>query len=337
MRGWGKARVEPCGAPATGRSGALRARLIGARAFAAGMGLVATAWTARVAQLERWPAGIDIPVVAGAFAAPLSAYFLTRGFEMRDRRLLWSLGIAALPLYLTALWVVAQTVGDPGGLPRSALRMALLASSLLTGFIWCGLAVGAALLASGGDGSHPPLRLLSIGVTTLPALAAFVWALDRLPGVARLWAPSIAALVAALFVPWVARGLDRSSTARAAAIAVVALGAGAVALALHTNTALAAMPEAALEGFAVDGPALSLRVVVPVAALLPSVGLVALLGVLHGPGPAARTGVQTAIGMAICTLPLLLYALAVSQLHAPLGPDVDPAASPSLAHPRGVS
>jgi hypothetical protein len=331
---WGKGEGGPEGSSPS-PSSALRARLRWARFATAGLGLLATGWTAAAAQAERWPAGADIPVVAGAFAAPLAAYFLARGFEMQDRRLLWSLGVASLPLYLAALWVVGQALGDPGGVPRAALRVALLGASLLTGSLFCGLAIGAALIASSGDGPHPAARVLAIGLTTLPAAAAFGWALHRLPRGVALDAPPFVALLAALFVPWVARGLDRATTARAAAVAVVALGAGAMTLALHAGALLVGASASTLEGFSVEGPALALRLGVPVASLLPSLALVALLGARHGAGPATRTGAQTALGMAICTLPLLLFALALAQTRGPSGLDEAPA--PAAATARGIS
>ncbi len=296
-------------------AGAAR-RATAARAIATALGLLGTVWAAAAARADRWSAGSDIPVVAGAFAAPLAAHLLVRGAERRDRRLLWSLAAGALPLYATALWVVAEVV-LASSLPLSteALRRALLGGSMVTGFVWCGLSTGASMLAAEAMGPHPGRRVLALGVTTLPAAAAFGWSLDRLPLTAAL-GPAIAVLPAALLLPWVARGLDRATTARLAVVAAVALYGGIVTGALSASVAPSALAPGALESLAVEAPVAVLRLAVPVAALVPVLAMVVAVRALHGPMPASKTAIQAALALAVCTLPLVLQALALRETGA---------------------
>jgi hypothetical protein len=81
-----------------------------------------------------------------------------------------------------------------------------------------------------------------------------------------------------------------------------------------------------------------LRLLVPVAALAPVLGVVLGVRALHGATPAARMATHASVALAICALPLLLHALALRETRmrgaAADAPDAAPNDDAILSAPR---
>ncbi len=324
-RGWGS-DGRPAASARAGAEDASPARARAAIAVTVALGYAGTAWAAAIAYLDRWASGSDIPVVAGVFAVPLAAHLLVREHARRDRLRLLALGAAALPLYLTALWVVAESVGARPALDAGALRRVLAESSRVTGFAWCGVSAGASVLAAAAPRPHPGRRLLALACAVLPAAAAYGWSLDRMPRAVAL-GPALVVVPAAAFLPWIARGLDRAPTARLGVIAAAALFGCFVTGALTASAGHDALVAGELGGYAAEAPVAVLRLLVPAASVLPVLAVLVAIRVLHGPLAASRTATHAALGLAVCTLPLVLQALALRETRAPIEEAREPQAA----------